>query len=170
MMVAPKGHDKEAATVDSQMPRRRLLAWLSGFGLFASGLLAVVSDWLFFKPRVTYGPNARFAIGKPEDFPPGTRIARESAHILLEGTPDGLDPDKVERALRAVIPQLDGIHHLHSWSLTDERPMVTLHATLKQGADSDRCIKDITVELERAFNVSHATIQIEYQHCDGPMH
>ena len=76
--------------------------------------------------------------------------------------------DTVE--LREMIPQLDGIHHLHSWSLTDERPMVTLHATLKHGADSDRCIKDITLELERAFNVSHATIQIEYQHCDGPVH
>jgi cytochrome b6-f complex iron-sulfur subunit len=52
--------------------------------LFASALiLAVVSDWLFFKPRVTYGPNARFAIGKPDDFPPGTRIARDVERVCI---------------------------------------------------------------------------------------
>jgi cobalt-zinc-cadmium efflux system protein len=97
----------------------------------------------------------------------GWRVARESAHILLEGTPDGLDPQRVEKTLCAVVPELEGIHHMHSWSLTDERPMVTLHATIKQGCDSDRCIRDITLELERSFNVSHATIQIEYRHCNG---
>ena len=83
MVVAPQSHDKEIASLDARMPRRRLLAWLSGFGLFASGLLAVVSDWLFFKPRVTYGPNARFAIGKPDDFPPGTRIARDVERVCI---------------------------------------------------------------------------------------
>ena len=100
----------------------------------------------------------------------GVRIARESAHILLEGTPEGLDEKQVEKALRAAIPQLDGIHHKHSWSLTDERPIVTLHATIMQGASSDQCIEDITRELERSFNVSHAIIQIESEYCNGPAH
>jgi len=100
----------------------------------------------------------------------GLAVARESAHILLEGTPDGLDPEVVERALRARVPALEGIHHMHSWSLSDERPILTLHATLKQGADSDQCIRDITLELQRAFNVGHATIQVEYRSCDVPTH
>ena len=100
----------------------------------------------------------------------GVSVARESAHILLEGTPDGLDQDVVERTLRERIPQLDGIHHMHSWSLSDERPILTLHATLKRGSDSDQCIRDITRELHLAFNVSHATIQVEYQSCDVPTH
>jgi len=100
----------------------------------------------------------------------GWALARESAHILLEGSPRGLDPQRVEDALRARIPALDGIHHLHSWSLSDERPILTLHATLKRGSDSDQCIREITRELERKFNVSHATIQVEYESCDGPHH
>jgi cobalt-zinc-cadmium efflux system protein len=100
----------------------------------------------------------------------GWRVARESAHILLEGTPDGLDERIVEATLKAHIPELEGIHHLHSWSLSDERPILTLHATLKAGSNSDRGIRDITRELHRAFNVSHATIQIEYESCDVPTH
>ncbi len=100
----------------------------------------------------------------------GWRVARESAHILLEGTPDGLDEAQVEATLKARIPELEGIHHLHSWSLSDERPILTLHATLKAGSNSDQCIRTITHELQRAFRVSHATIQIEYESCDVPMH
>jgi cobalt-zinc-cadmium efflux system protein len=100
----------------------------------------------------------------------GWRIARESAHILLEGTPDGLDEGLVEITLKASIPELEGIHHLHSWSLSDERPILTLHATLKLGSNSDQSIRNITRELHRAFNVSHATIQVEYESCDGPNH
>ena len=47
-MVAPQSHDKQLATEDLQLPRRRMLAWLSGFGLFASAALAVVSHVLVF--------------------------------------------------------------------------------------------------------------------------
>jgi cytochrome b6-f complex iron-sulfur subunit len=65
------------------MPRRRVFSWLAGIGLGGSAVLAAVSDWLFFKPRVTYGPSARFAIGKPDDFPSGTRISRDVERVCI---------------------------------------------------------------------------------------
>ena len=95
----------------------------------------------------------------------GWAIARESAHILLEGAPEGLDSEVVQTTLRAAIPQLAGIHHLHSWSLADEQAMVTLHATIQEGADSDQCIRDIARELERRFDIRHTTVQIERTVC-----
>jgi cobalt-zinc-cadmium efflux system protein len=134
----------------------------SGAALLA-GLVILWTAWMPIDPLLS-------AIVAALMIRSGWRIALESAHILLEGSPDGLDAEKVERALRAVIPQLDEIHHVHSWSLTDAKPIVTLHARIKQGSDSDQCIRDITVELERSFNVSHATIQIEYDYCNGPAH
>jgi len=54
------------ALQEGNIPRRRMMAWLAGFGLAGSGVLAALSNWFFFKPRVTYGPSARFSIGKPE--------------------------------------------------------------------------------------------------------
>lgn len=134
----------------------------SGAALIA-GLVILATHWMPIDPLL----SAVVAVLMVRS---GWRIALESAHILLEGTPVGLDPTQVEKALRAVIPQLDEIHHMHSWSLTDERPIVTLHAKIKQGSNSDQCIKDITLVLERSFNVSHATIQIEYDYCNGPAH
>ncbi len=68
---------------DRQMPRRRLLAWLSSVGLFGSGVLAAVSNLVFFKPRVTYSPSARFSIGKPDEYPPGTRISRDVERVCI---------------------------------------------------------------------------------------
>lgn len=83
MSAAIHSHDKQLTNEHSAMPRRRLLAWLSGVGLAGSALLAALSDVIFFKPRVTYGQPAIFQIGKPDEFPPGTRIAREAERICI---------------------------------------------------------------------------------------
>ncbi len=72
-----------AKNQDGSVPRRRMLAWLSSVGLFSSGILAAVSNLVFFKPRVTYSPSARFSIGKPEDFPPGTRVSRDVERVCI---------------------------------------------------------------------------------------
>jgi len=136
---------------------------LGSVGALIAGLVIIGTGWMPIDPLL----SVLVAVLMIRS---GIAVVRESAHILLEGTPDGLDQDVVERALKARIPALDGIHHMHSWSLSDERPILTLHATLKRGADSDQFIRDITRELQCAFNVSHATIQVEYESCDVPTH
>jgi cytochrome b6-f complex iron-sulfur subunit len=83
MPMAVKSHGSHLETEERNLPRRRLLAWFSSFGLFGSAILAAVSNVIFFKPRVTYGQPATFQIGKPDEFPPGTRIAREMERICI---------------------------------------------------------------------------------------
>jgi cobalt-zinc-cadmium efflux system protein len=95
----------------------------------------------------------------------GWRIARESAHILLEGAPANFDAARIERELLSVVPDVTGVHHLHVWSLTDERPVMTLHAVLCEGADRDRALIDIQGVLRKRFGVQHATVQIELVEC-----
>ncbi|HVM91259.1 MAG TPA: Rieske (2Fe-2S) protein [Terriglobales bacterium] len=63
--------------------RRRLLAWLSGVGLFGSAIVAVLSNLIFIKPRATYGQPNKFAIGKPEDFPAGARISLDTRRVCI---------------------------------------------------------------------------------------
>ena len=65
-----------------------MLAWLTGGGLVGSGLLSALSNFVFITPRATYGAPQRFGIGKPDDYPPGTRITLESRRICVvrEGT------------------------------------------------------------------------------------
>jgi cobalt-zinc-cadmium efflux system protein len=95
----------------------------------------------------------------------GWRIARESAHILLEGTPTNFDSGRVERELLQAVPDMTGVHHLHVWCLTDERPVMTLHAVLCEGADRDRALTNIQSVLLSRFGVEHVTVQIELAEC-----
>jgi cytochrome b6-f complex iron-sulfur subunit len=83
MAAAKKAHITEPELNETQAMRRRLLAWLSGFGLFGSAIVSIVSNLVFIKPRATYGQPNRFSIGKPEDFPSGARIALDNHHICI---------------------------------------------------------------------------------------
>lgn len=66
-----------------RITRRRMLSWFSGFGLFGSLIITTLSNFIFIKPRATYGQPNRFSIGKPEDFPAGARIAIDTRRICV---------------------------------------------------------------------------------------
>jgi cytochrome b6-f complex iron-sulfur subunit len=60
-----------------------MLGLLTGAGLVGSGVLGAISNFVFIKPRATYGQPQRFSIGKPEDYPPGTRMAMPNQKICV---------------------------------------------------------------------------------------
>ena len=92
-------------------------------------------------------------------------ITRESADVLLEGVPAGFDVTHIEAELREHVPGLIGVHHVHVWTMTGERPTVTLHANLARGTAHGDALSAIHVRLRERLNVEHATVQIEE---DGP--
>ena len=83
MTVHKRASAEGESETDGQMNRRRMLIWLSSFGLVGSAAISVVSNLLFIKPRATYGQPSRFAIGKPENFAPGTRIALGDQRVAV---------------------------------------------------------------------------------------
>jgi cobalt-zinc-cadmium efflux system protein len=95
----------------------------------------------------------------------GWRVTRESAHILLEGAPPGIVVEEVSADVIAEVPGVSGVHHLHVWSLTDARPMMTLHAVIGEDANQDSVLAAIQLRLRERFGVSHATVQIERDRC-----
>lgn len=92
-------------------------------------------------------------------------VVRDSAHILLEGTPAELSIADMAGDLQAAIPDVENIHHVHAWSITQERPMVTLHARICAGADIDRTVVAIKTRLKARFGIDHATVEIEQDDC-----
>lgn len=98
----------------------------------------------------------------------GWRITREAMHVLLEGTPAGFDPDRVESELVGAIPGVSGVHHVHAWSLDGEHVMLTLHAETEDDTDPQRLLVAIQQRLSSRLGVSHVTVQIESGHCVHP--
>ncbi len=95
----------------------------------------------------------------------GWHVVAASAHILLEGAPKELDTRDIGPDLAANIPGVEGVHHVHVWSITQSRRMVTLHAVIGDTADSDTLVKAIKTRLKNKFGLSHATVEIERGEC-----
>jgi cobalt-zinc-cadmium efflux system protein len=97
------------------------------------------------------------------------RVVADSGHILLEGSPPGVDSRTLRDHLRSTLPFVLDVHHVHAWSISQERPMVTLHASIAASTDSAVAVREIKRELAQHFRVTHATIEIEYDACgDDP--
>jgi cobalt-zinc-cadmium efflux system protein len=87
-------------------------------------------------------------------------VVRDSGHILLEASPEGFDAAAIAEDLRAHVPEVTSVHHLHAWSITEERPMVTLEAVVLPTADPDAARRRIKARLADAFGFDHATVEI----------
>ena len=96
-------------------------------------------------------------------------ITRESADVLLEGVPAGFDVTHIEAELLGHVPGLIGVHHVHVWTMTGERPTVTLHANLAAGTAHGDALSAIHARLAYRLRVEHTTVQIEEEgDCQTP--
>ena len=97
-------------------------------------------------------------------------IVRSSAHILLEGTPPGLDLQTMGADLETNVAAVDEVHHIHAWSLTAERKMVTLHVRCAAGTPPGTVIPAVAQRLRDRFGIDHSTIQLDCEECADQHH
>ena len=131
---------------------------LGSIGAIAAAAIILTTGWVAADPLASIVVALMILYG-------AWNIVRDSAHILLEGTPAGAAPAEIEADLEANIAQIDDVHHVHAWSITQERPMVTLHARLCDDSDADAAVHAIKSRLRERFGVAHATVEIELVHC-----
>lgn len=89
----------------------------------------------------------------------------ESAHILLEGSPEWLDIDELQRELRSTVRGLIDVHHVHVWCLTSNQPLLTLHARIAPDASAGLVLGEIKRFLAERYALEHSTIQLEPADC-----
>lgn len=97
-------------------------------------------------------------------------LLRKSAHILLEGTPEWLDIEELEREIKGAVGGVIDVHHVHVWSLTSHHPVVTLHARVEAHASQHLVLQEIKVFLAKRYALEHSTIQLEPADCADPDH
>ena len=94
-------------------------------------------------------------------------VTAQSAHILLEGAPAGVDLHHVIHDLSDHVEGVTDIHHAHLWSLDGRRSMMTLHARIRETASGPEVIARIKARLSEAHGIGHATVEIETDACAG---
>ena len=133
---------------------------LSTAAVIAGGVAILASGQQWVDPAISIGIGAVVlwsALG----------IVRETLNILLEGTPRGMELDRIADVLRT-IDGVQDVHDLHVWSLGSESHALSCHITIADipPSASERILRDVKDRLLHSFHIHHTTIQFEHLVCD----
>ena len=92
-------------------------------------------------------------------------LVRDAAHVLLEGVPEKLDVHGIGPDLVSHVACVEDVHHVHAWSLSQERSLLTLHARVTERTNPDSAVAAIQTRLADRFDIRHVTVQIELEGC-----
>ncbi|MEX6508790.1 cation diffusion facilitator family transporter [Jiella sp. M17.18] len=93
------------------------------------------------------------------------RLVRDAGHVLLEGTPGDVESADIAPHLVGAVEGLREVHHVHTWAITPQRRMATLHACIEETTDGTIVTRAIKKELQERFSIGHATVEIEWEVC-----
>jgi cobalt-zinc-cadmium efflux system protein len=87
-------------------------------------------------------------------------LTRQSANILMEGSPEEIDSDAIT-AEAAAVDGIADIHHIHIWAITGEQRMASMHLRLLDGADPAAVKAALRKRLADKLNIGHLTIEVD---------
>ena len=92
-------------------------------------------------------------------------LTAKAWYVLMESAPPGRDVAMLRVELARSVEGVLDVHHVHLWSLTPEKPLITLHANISEGADHDIVLHRLQDVLAEQYGLRHATIQLERTSC-----
>ena len=95
-------------------------------------------------------------------------VLRESATVLLEGTPAGMDMPAVIAAIKGVGGVLD-VHDLHVWMVGPGVVACSCHILVAEQSvrEGQQVLRAVVHDIEHRFNITHTTVQVEVEGCDA---
>jgi cobalt-zinc-cadmium efflux system protein len=100
------------------------------------------------------------------------RLVRDSANVLLEGTPAHINLEAVEQAMRRTAGVLS-VHDLHVWTIAAGLDALSAHVTHNEDVRPPALLKKLRATLQEEFGIAHLTIQMEtpdFDNEDAPCH
>lgn len=154
------GHDHD--DLNTSAARLHVIGDLLGsLGAVCAALFVRYFEWMWADPLISVFVSLLILNS-------AWRLLRRSAHILLEGVPEGLDVEIVRQKIISNINGIRDIHHVHLWQLGGGQRMATLHARLDEDEPAEHAILAIQTFLKEQFSVVHATVQIDAGECVQP--
>jgi cobalt-zinc-cadmium efflux system protein len=91
---------------------------------------------------------------------------RESATVLLEGTPAGMDMPAVIAAIKGVGGVLD-VHDLHVWMVGPGVVACSCHVVVAEQSirEGQQVLRSVVHDIEHQFHITHTTVQVEVEGC-----
>lgn len=134
---------------------------LGSLGAVSAALLVRYFGWLWADPAISVFVSLLILNS-------AWRLLRRSAHILLEGVPEGVEIAAVVEGLGKDVPAVRDVHHVHLWQLAGGVRVATLHARLNDGVEPDDAILAVGRALRQRFGIEHVTVQLDGVTCHAP--
>ena len=126
---------------------------LGSVGAIAAAILVAVFGWMWADPATSLAIVAILAVGS-------WRLVSQAVHVLMEGTPAGVDAEEVRACLRET-PGVAGVHDLHLWCLREGSPILTAHLVLDHSVSAPAVLRAATERIRERFGIDHVTLQTE---------
>jgi len=126
---------------------------LGSVAAILAAIIIIFTGWMPIDPILSILVAILVAIA-------GWRVTREAGHILAQGTPEQLMPDRIRQDLIANIKGLSSIDQLHVWSLTEKEVIVSLQACSSAQADLQLVRGAVKERLKQSFGIDNATVEI----------
>jgi cobalt-zinc-cadmium efflux system protein len=88
-------------------------------------------------------------------------LLRDSGRVLLEASPQGIDPQAVGAAL-AGHPNVVDVHDLHIWQIAVGFPSLSAHVLVRPGDDCHAARRELEQTLSSRFGIEHTTLQVDH--------
>jgi cobalt-zinc-cadmium efflux system protein len=91
------------------------------------------------------------------------KLLVDSGHILLEAAPKHIDIDVLTSLVKAEVPGVYEIHHVHVWTIATSLYALTAHVVIEdcQVSKANETLARINELLKKKFNIEHTNIQFE---------
>ncbi len=127
---------------------------LGSLAVIAAAITIPLTGWRWLDAAVSAGV-ALFIL------PRAARLLRQSAHILLEGSPGEIDLLSLRQEILA-LPGVEELHDLHCWTLTSGLHSASVHIRASSESSRVEVLAAVQKLLREEAGVDHATIQLEW--------
>jgi cobalt-zinc-cadmium efflux system protein len=118
-----------------------------------AGVLILAAHWYLADPLLAIVIAALIIIS-------AVGIVRDAVDVLLESTPVHIALDEVRAAL-AALPDVEGVHDLHVWTITSGMHSLSCHVVVTPEAFTVETLECIIALIAERFAITHQTIQLE---------
>ncbi len=153
----PQESPEETRSLHIYGARLELLGDILGsIAIISSAILISITNFWWIDPLVSFG-LAFFII------PRTWLLLRRSVFILMESSPSHLPYSEIKNSILQV-KGITGIFDLHIWSITSGIYALSAHVIVFDLNRSHEILHEVNSVLEKKFNITHTTIQIEKYH------
>lgn len=124
--------------------------------VIATALILIFTELYIMDPIISIGLSLFI-------LPRTWSLMKRVVNILMEGVPPNISYEEVKKSILEV-KGVTGVFDLHLWTITSGFDAMTAHVVISDISKSQSILKEITTILEKKYNITHNTIQIETYH------